>query len=133
MLTADLATLNFETMDWMKKVLFYTDEFRFFQDLTDHKKNNSVIQEQVHRDIDLKMNTMIDRLLRLTKDLTAHEKYLSIVIKDENDTKHPNFREKHGQLARRIIKLDEHVLVSKKEIYPFLLTKHPKQRHGFPI
>lgn len=133
MLSAGLATLHFETMDWLGKIEFYHDEFHVFQQLTDRRKNNNYMEQQVHKDINLCMKAIMDRLLNLIMELTLHEKYLSNLLMNEKEATNHDFRQKHKLIAQRVIKLEADVRLSKKEMHHFLVVKHPRQRHGFPI
>tara|TARA_R110002167_G_scaffold127760_4_gene309528 strand:+ start:2114 stop:2605 length:492 start_codon:yes stop_codon:yes gene_type:complete len=151
LLEAKLGILHFETIDWMAQIQFYFDEFCALQELLNRRKDQDGIEEQVHKDMVLRVTTMMKRISNVViSDLIEHEKYLSCILMEEegnnrsvlnrylrnrfaNDAKFKElqYRDKHRLIAQKIIGLQKDVKGLKQDIYRFLSKKHPKQRHGF--
>ncbi len=132
LLQGSLETLHFETKEWIEEVKFWIDELTILEDLTDHKIAHNNLEDQIHRDMQLNMSTMLDHLSnRILHTLFGHESFLSSLFKVNEKLDENEYREKHKEIALNMIHLKNDIRTLKKKAFAFLEQKEFGLRHNF--
>ncbi|TYC10562.1 hypothetical protein ES677_11515 [Bizionia gelidisalsuginis] len=102
LLGAGLDVLHFESREWLDTIDFYKDEVRFFDDLLKKKetsKNNNPEYEKMLKNLD---EIHSDLFNDLEDSIIKHEQFLSRLMQNEKGLSDSDYREKHGQISKRV-------------------------------
>lgn len=132
LLDAGLDTLHFETVEWLEDVRFWCDEMRIFSDMVDHKIAHNNLEDQIHKDLQLNLHTMLHRLsLGTLQDLEGHERYLSGLFELDDTSEDNVYRNTHKKFAQQMIHLKNDIRALKKRTFDFLERKEFGLRDDF--
>lgn len=130
LLKASLETHHFETKEWIEEVRFWLDELSIFGDFVDHKIAHNNLEDQLNKDLQLNLNSMLDNLSKNTlQNLLGHERYLSSLFSLGKRTEESIYREKHKEFAQQMIHLTNDIRMLKKRVFKFLERKEFGERH----
>lgn len=129
--TADFQALYLEVENWISKLLFYTDELKFLQNLLDRyftelleHENLDEMRESMMRLQDLKYrcDTLVNRTKKYRNKLTKAEENKELVATENRLPKHQelqddiaNFSKGLNSVKKEIFFLTELVLETKKK------------------
>jgi hypothetical protein len=132
LLQGSLETLHFETKEWIDEVKFWIDELTILSDLVDHKIAHNNLEDQIHRDLQLNMNSMLDLMSNgILHTLFGHENFLSSLFSTNENLNENDYREKHKEIALNMIRLKNDIKALKKRVFQFLEQKEFGLRHNF--
>ncbi len=132
LLEASLETLHFETKEWIGEVRFWSDELGILDELVDHKIAHNNLEDQIHKDLQLNICSMLDRLSMGTlPSLMGHERYLSGLFELDDIGEGHIYREAHKKFVEEMIRLKSDIRTLKKQVFDFLERKEFGLRHDF--
>lgn len=132
LLEASLETLHFETKEWIEEVRFWFDELSILGELVDHKLAHNNLEDQIHKDLQLNLNSMLDCLSMGTlSSLMDHERYLSGLFELDDLSEEHKYRVAHKKFVQEMIHLKNDIRALKKRVLDFLERKEFGLRHDF--
>ncbi|WP_431160750.1 hypothetical protein [Flagellimonas beolgyonensis] len=133
LLNASLETLHFETKEWIEEVRFWLDEIEILHTLVDRKMAQNKLEDQIHRDLQLNLRSLLDRLSDQTiNELLEHERYLSGLISIKEVANQEAYRQNHGRISLEMVRLRRDVRALKIKVLQFLERKEFERYQGTP-
>lgn len=102
LLGAGLDVLHFESKEWLDTIDFYKDEVRFFDDLLKEKDGATYSKPAFEKMLDNLSMIHTDLYDDLEDSIIKHEQFLSRLMQNEKGLSDSDYREKHGQISKRV-------------------------------
>lgn len=115
LLEASLESLHEESLTWLRTILFWEDENKFYKELLEHKLFKHITQEDKQKINTLLNHIIIDKLYSFKTEVLLHEKSLYQILKSKNDPY--NFRQKHKLYTQHFLELETQTQQIKSGIF----------------
>jgi nitroreductase len=104
LLESSLDSLHEESMTWLKTILFWEDETKFYKTLLDGNLFTHTKVEDKNKIDSLLNHIIIDKLHSFKIEVLFHEKSLYKILNSNSDTY--DFRQKHKLYTQKILELE---------------------------
>jgi nitroreductase len=115
LLEASLESLHEESMNWLRTILFWEDECKFYKELLEHKLFKHISQDDKEKIDSLLNHVIVDKLHSFKTEVLFHEKNLYQLLKSKNDPY--DFRQKHKLYTQHFLELESQTQQIKSGIF----------------
>ena len=115
LLEASLESLHEESINWLKTILFWEDESKFYKDLLEEKLFQHISLDDKNKINSLLNYVIVSKLDSFKSEVLIHEKSLSQVLNSNSDSY--DFRQKHRLYTQHFIELERQTQQIKSGVF----------------